>query len=201
MPLLLRKQDNYYNNNMVSAPFYTKDEGYRMRVLAHPTANDDSESLRMVVCLCVLQGKYDQTLQWPLNARFTLTLYMNETNWKTEEVTFPSDKSSDHSFIIVIKDKSCVEYEIKRGYDITVTVFHLDIVRKFSWWEITLQIINYITDFVMDCLVNLWYLIVTFSSLLVLLCVFLCLYLCARLAIVVTNIRRRPRQYIERMFN
>ena len=140
MPLLLRKQGNY--NILVSAPFYTKDEGYRMRALAHPIAKDDSDSLRMVVCLCVLQGKYDQTLQWPLNARFTLTLYMNETNWKTEEVTFPGDKNSDHSFInstrnffMIIKDRSCVEYEIKREYDITATVFDLDIVRKSSWWE------------------------------------------------------------------
>ena len=97
MPLLLRKQDNY----MVSAPFYTNDEGYRMRALAHPIAKDDSDSLGMVVCLCVLQGKYDQILQWPLNSRFILTLYVNETNWKTEEVTFPmaSDKNSDDSFI------------------------------------------------------------------------------------------------------
>ena len=163
---------------MVSAPFYTDDEGYRMRALAHPIAKDDSESLRIVVCLCVLQGKYDQTLQWPLNARFTLTLYMNETNWKTEEVTFPSDKSSDDSFInslttrnfFIIKDGSCVEYEIKKGNNITATSFHLDIIKRSSWWEFTLQVVGLFIHFS----VYLWYAIVTLSTLLVLWCFCIC---------------------------
>ena len=224
MPLLLRKQDTDYIV-MVSAPFSTIDEGYRMRALAHPIAKDDSDSLGIVVCVCVLQGKYDQTLQWPLNARFTLTLYMNETNWKTEEITFPSDKYSDHSFInstrnfFVIKDRSCVEYEIKREYDITATIFDLDIVRKFSWWEITLQIIDYIVKCLMYLFwvsvrvwVWVWYFVVTVSSLVVVSCFFLCFFL--RRALdnvvitirrlldnVVTTIRRHLHQYVERMLN
>ena len=82
--LLSRRQGNY----IVSAPFYTKDQGYRMRALAYPRNDSD----KMIVCLCILQGKYDQILQWPLNARFTVTLYVNETDWKTEEIAFPSDK-------------------------------------------------------------------------------------------------------------
>ena len=172
MPLLLRRQDNY----MVSAPFYTKDEGYRMRALAHPKNNNDN--LRMVVCLCVLQGKYDQTLQWPPDVRFSLTLYMNGTTWKTEEVTFPSDKNSDHSFInstknfFMINDGSCVEYEIKRRHNINATVFHLDIIRKSSWWEFALQVI----DFMIQCSVYLWYVMVTLSP-------FWCFYLGVRVVI------------------
>jgi hypothetical protein len=160
MPLLLRRQDNY----MVSAPFYTEDEGYNMRAVAHP--RNDSGTLRMVVCLCILQGKYDQVLQWPLNARFILTLYVNETNWEIEEIIFPSDKSRDDCFtnstrdFFVIKDGSCVEYGIKSGHNITATAFRLDIVRKPSWWDFSLHLI----DFMIHGSVYLWYVIVTLSS-------------------------------------
>ena len=104
-----------------------------------------SSHLRSASCLLLLMScqmaspyetVYDQTLQWPPDVRFSLTLYMNETNWKTEEVNFPSDKSSDHSFMnstrnfFMIKDGLCVEYEIKKGYDITATVFYLDIIEN-----------------------------------------------------------------------
>ncbi|MCG8623685.1 MAG: hypothetical protein MJE68_17040 [Proteobacteria bacterium] len=168
MPLLLRKRDNC----MVSVPFYTKDKEYRMRALAHPKNNSDS--LIMVVCLCVLLGKYDQTLQWPPDVRFTLTLYVNETNWNTKEVTFPSDKNnniidcftdSTRNFIMS-KDGSCVEYEIKRGHNISATVFDLDIIRKLSWWEFAVHV----TNFMIQCSVYLWYVLVTLSPLLILYC-------------------------------
>jgi stress response protein SCP2 len=176
MPLLSRRQDNY----MVSGPFYTKDEGYRMRALAHP--KNDGDSLRMVVCLCILQGKYDQTLQWPLNARFTLILYVNESNWKTEEITFPgpSHNSSNDCFtnstknLFMIKDGSCVEYEIKRGFNIAATVFHLDIVRKSSWWEFALQV----KDFMIHLPVYLWYVILVIIIIILLLLLSLLVLLC-----------------------
>ena len=147
MPLLLRRprQDNY----MVSAPFYTENKGYRMRALAYQ--KNDSDSLRMVVCLCVLQGKYDQTLQWPLNAKFTVTFHVNETiigNRQTE-ITFPSNNNSSDSFtdstrnFFMIKNGSCAEYEIKRGHNITATVFYLDVRNSsLTWWGFIVRIVQ-----------------------------------------------------------
>ena len=150
MPLLLRRlrQDNY----IVSASFYTEYKGYRMRALAYP--KNGSDSLRMVVCLCILQGKYDQTLQWPLNARFTVTFHVNETiigNQQTE-ITFPSNNSSSDSFtdstrnFFMIKDESCAEYKIKIGHNITATVFYLDVRNSsLTWWESTIFILLLVT--------------------------------------------------------
>ena len=167
---LSRRQGSY----MVSAPFYTEDQGYRMRALAYPRNNSD----KMVICLCILKGKYDQTLQWPLNARFTVTLYVNETGGKTDEISFPSYKHSNDCFIystkdlFMIKDGSSVEYGIRMVQNITATVFHLDIVKKSSWWDFVLQIV----DFMVRCSVYLWYAIVTLSTLLVLWCFCLCVH-------------------------
>ena len=101
MPLSLRSRSNF----VVSAPFYTSDQGYRMRALAYPRNDSD----KMVVCLCVLQGKHDQTLWWPLSVRFIVTPYVNNTDWKTDEIISPSDKSKNDCFINPTRNFSVIK--------------------------------------------------------------------------------------------
>ena len=115
-----------------------------------------------------------------------MTLYVNESDWKTEEIAFPGDKSNDDCFInstrelFMIKEGSTAKYNIREVQ--YVTTIHLDIVKKSSWWQIMVHFVQ----FMIQCSNNLWSVIFALSLFLVLCCCCICccgccVYVCRKL--------------------
>ena len=171
MPLT-KRQGNY----MVSMPFYTEYQGYRMRIVVYPRNDSD----RMVVCLFILQGKYDQIVQRPLNANFFVTLNVNEIDLVTKVISFPSDKNSIDCFSNLTSKQlminegliaSYTEYDIRGVQNVTL---HLDIVKELGWWKFMIQFMVYTVQFVIQCVAYIWYIIV---SIVIVACVLFFIYI------------------------
>ena len=65
----------FRNETFVSPPFYTSPNGYNMAILVYVNgAAGEAEGTHVSVYTCVLEGKYDAELEWPLVGSVKITL-------------------------------------------------------------------------------------------------------------------------------
>ena len=57
-----------------SAPFYTEDYGYKMKVLVYPNGCRSGCNTHLSVFIVVMKGEYDAILVWPLEKTITFTI-------------------------------------------------------------------------------------------------------------------------------
>ena len=71
-----------------SPPFYTREVGYKLSIRVDTKLNEESNHLS--VHACILKGKYDDQLQWPIHAVMRISLL----NWKgiAKSLYLPGDE-------------------------------------------------------------------------------------------------------------
>ena len=65
-----------------SQPFYTSDNGYKMRLRVHPNGYGDGEGNHLSVYVCLLEGKFDKHIAWPFYGEVTIELQSNRYNMR-----------------------------------------------------------------------------------------------------------------------
>ena len=63
----------------LSMPFYTHQEGYKMRLVVYPNGIKSGSETHISVGVFLMSGKHDDHLNWPLNVTLTVTL-LHENN-------------------------------------------------------------------------------------------------------------------------
>ena len=67
------KQLRLLRDDWTSEPFYSRD-GYKMMLNVYPYGTEDGYGSHVSVFICLVQGEYDQQLQWPFIGEVTVTL-------------------------------------------------------------------------------------------------------------------------------
>ena len=65
------KKDKPY---WLSMPFYTHQGGYKMRLVVYPDGTQSGRGRHISVAIRLMNGKYDDLLEWPLNITLNVTL-------------------------------------------------------------------------------------------------------------------------------
>ena len=95
------------NNVFYSTPFYTHQEGYKLRLEVYTNGNGSGAGTHISVYVAIMNGEYDDQLQWP----FEGTIKVNMLNWREEKghismsVSFNRARTGDAACVedIVIK--------------------------------------------------------------------------------------------------
>ena len=79
-----------------SDPFYTHDEGYKMRLCVDAAGDGSGRGTRMSVFLYLMKGTHDDKVTWPLTGKFEIRLLnqMSDYDHYTRTVIFESDASA-----------------------------------------------------------------------------------------------------------
>ena len=67
------------NRPVDSAPFYTENYGYRLKVKLCPNGFEDS-SIHISILIIIMRGEYDAILPWPFKRKVKLTLIDQREN-------------------------------------------------------------------------------------------------------------------------
>ena len=65
---------NDSKSGWLSSPFYTHQEGYRMRLVVYPNGRRSGAGTHVSVAVYLMSGKHDHKLDWPLNMTLNVTL-------------------------------------------------------------------------------------------------------------------------------
>ena len=66
-----------YDTKYISTPFYTHENGYKLRLSIYPNGYDSGTGTHVSIYFCLLKGEYDDNLKWPMNITIQLTIL----NW------------------------------------------------------------------------------------------------------------------------
>lgn len=72
VPEYIIKKDN--DQKFTTSPFYTSSYGYRMALRVFANGDGEGRDTHVSVCAPILEGKYDNDLQWPFTGSITFTL-------------------------------------------------------------------------------------------------------------------------------
>jgi hypothetical protein len=70
------------NSHWLSAPFYTHEEGYNMRLVVYPNGKYLGAGTHISVAIYLMSGKYDDKLDWPANVTLNVTLLNQDSEDK-----------------------------------------------------------------------------------------------------------------------
>ena len=57
-----------------SAPFYTSEFGYKVRMCLYPNGDGKAKNSHLSIFICIMKGDHDSILQWPFSKQVTFTL-------------------------------------------------------------------------------------------------------------------------------
>ena len=66
-----------YDTSYISPPFYTHENGYKVRLEVYPSGLDDGVEMHVSIYFRLLQGEYDHNLKWPINVQMQVKIL----NW------------------------------------------------------------------------------------------------------------------------
>ena len=95
---ILRK--NTAGSKMYSAPFYTGENGYKVRLRLYPNGTRSGKNTHLSLFLTVMKGEYDPILPWPFHKKLIFMLIDQQQNLDEREdivrslITEPEDKAS-----------------------------------------------------------------------------------------------------------
>ena len=72
--LQLAKAERKIQKRIYSAPFYTENYGYRLKVAMDPNGSLSSGNTHLSVYIIVMKGEYDELLSWPFRKKIKITL-------------------------------------------------------------------------------------------------------------------------------
>ncbi len=73
------KERNASKSRWLSEPFYTHEEGYKMRLVVYPNGKYSGASTHISVAVYLMSGKYDHKLNWPVNMMLDITLLSQDS--------------------------------------------------------------------------------------------------------------------------
>ncbi len=130
------------NDVIMSPPFYSHPNGYKMCLQIYPNGYDIGLNTHMSLFVFIMRGEFDDTLQWPFTGRATTDMYSNKSEqWtQVEVVDFkrnPVKKKCDRLTSsgygypqVLTQDQVAAEYMVKDGTDALVRfrVNHVELV-------------------------------------------------------------------------
>ncbi|XP_068682696.1 TNF receptor-associated factor 4-like isoform X2 [Montipora foliosa] len=72
--LLQQVKTGYEDEVKLSAPFYTSEFGYKVRMSLYPNGTGEGKNTHLSIFIYIMKGDYDSNLQWPFPKRVTFTL-------------------------------------------------------------------------------------------------------------------------------
>ena len=66
-----------YDTRYISPPFYTHENGYKLRLAVCPNGYGSVAGAHVSIYFCLLKGEYDDNLKWPMN----ITIQLKILNW------------------------------------------------------------------------------------------------------------------------
>ena len=78
------EKSKHKNVDWHSPGFYTSPGGYKMSLWIYPNGNDDGKGTHVSCFVCLMSGKYDDTLEWPFQEVVTMEL-LNQLEDKNHE--------------------------------------------------------------------------------------------------------------------
>ena len=78
-----------------SPPFYTHTQGYKFCLQVYPNGDGIGKCSHISVFSCLLQGEYDDDLEWPFEGHFVIELLNNKKDTKHHSVVFTFDRCTD----------------------------------------------------------------------------------------------------------
>ncbi|XP_068682840.1 TNF receptor-associated factor 4-like [Montipora foliosa] len=72
--LLRQVKTGYEDEIKLSAPFYTSEFGYKVRMSLYLNGNGKGKNTHLSIFIYIMKGDYDSNLQWPFPKRVTFTL-------------------------------------------------------------------------------------------------------------------------------
>ena len=69
-----------------SKPFYTSDNGYRMRLRVHPNGCGNGRGHHLSAYVCILKGSFDTNLSWPFYGEVTIELCSSKPQVKPHQI-------------------------------------------------------------------------------------------------------------------
>jgi TolA-binding protein len=82
------REHNASNSHWLSEPFYTHEEGYKMRLVVYPNGKYTRTDTYISVAIYLMSGKYDDKLDWPVNMTLNVTLLNQLDSHKKTYVRF-----------------------------------------------------------------------------------------------------------------
>ena len=77
---ILQQAKTGYEDEIKSAPFYTSEFGYRVRMVLNPNGVGQGKNTHLSIGIKIMKGDYDSILQWPFRKRVTFTLIEPKEN-------------------------------------------------------------------------------------------------------------------------
>ena len=71
-----------YDTPYISPPFYTHENGYKLRLSIYPNGYGSVAGTHVSIYFRLLKGEYDDNLKWPMNITIQLTIL----NWSKDDI-------------------------------------------------------------------------------------------------------------------
>ena len=92
------KEHNASKSHWLSEPFYTDEEGYKMRLVVYPNGKYSGAGTHISVATYLMSGKYDDKLDWPANVTLIITL-LNRDSEDKDPIARSFDCSTSNSIL------------------------------------------------------------------------------------------------------
>ncbi|XP_068683028.1 TNF receptor-associated factor 4-like isoform X2 [Montipora foliosa] len=93
---ILQQAKTGYEDEIKSAPFYTSEFGYKVRMSLNPNGVGKGENTHLSIFIYIMKGDYDSILQWPFRKRVTFTLIEPKEN--------PEDRNNISSIVVNLNE-------------------------------------------------------------------------------------------------
>ena len=96
--LMYYTQKKQGNKDWYSPGFHTSPGGYKMRLWVYPNGNDDGQGTHVSCYICLMSGKYDDTLEWPFQGEVTIELLnqLEDKNHKKHYILYNESVSEEY---------------------------------------------------------------------------------------------------------
>ena len=119
---------------VLSGPFYTSPQGYKMIMRVHPNGKWEAKGSYLSVVIAIMKGEYDNMLNWPFRGRVTFTLIdqqddeRNRNNLSRSLGQYPTRESLTKPTSVANPSRGCpkfVSHEVlrTRRYIVGGTIF------------------------------------------------------------------------------
>ena len=85
-----------------SPPFYTHQHGYKLGIGIFSNGRGDGKNTHIAVYVCIMEGEYDDQLQWPFIGNVVIELLNWRENKKHHQTTVSINPT--HNFIRVLQE-------------------------------------------------------------------------------------------------
>ena len=76
----MREAKKGKNRQLESAPFYTENYGYKLKVRLYPNGFGEGHGMRFSIFIVIMRGEYDAILPWPFKRTVKFTLIDQQEN-------------------------------------------------------------------------------------------------------------------------